>query len=128
MAKKVSIDNLTAEITQAIQQYTEDVSKAIEAEVNNTARTVLDEVKASSPVKTGEYKKGWARKKSTTGGQIKYTIYNKEKPGIVHLLEFGHAKVNGGRVSAIPHLRPAYDRHVPEMEKRIKKIIKNGGD
>jgi len=27
MAKKVSIDNLTAEITQAIQQYTEDVSK-----------------------------------------------------------------------------------------------------
>jgi len=45
----------------------------------------------------------------------------------VHLLEFGHAKKNGGRVAARPHLRPAYDRHVPEMEKRIKKIIKNGG-
>lgn len=128
MAKTVSVDGLAKEIALAVQQYTEDVSKAIENEVNETAKKVRKDAADNSPVDTGGYKKGWARKKSSKGGQIKYTIYNKEKPFLVHLLEFGHAKVNGGRVPAIPHLRPAYDRHVPEMERRIKKIIKNGGD
>ena len=125
--KTVSVDDLAKEIALAVQQYTEDVSKAIENEVNETAKKVMKDAADNSPVDTGEYKKGWARKKSSKGGQIKYTIYNKEKPGIVHLLEFGHAKKNGGRVAARPHLRPAYDKHVPEMEKRIKEIIKNGG-
>jgi len=127
MANTISIDNLAAEITLAVKQYTEDVSKAIENEVNETAKKVRKDAADNSPVDTGEYKKGWTRRKSTKGGQIKYTIYNKEKPGLVHLLEFGHAKVDGGRVPAIPHLRPAYDKYVPEMERKIKKIIKDGG-
>lgn len=127
MAKTVSVDQLANAITQEIKNYTEEVSKAIEKEVNETAKKVRKDAADNSPVDSGEYKKGWARKKSTKGGRIQYTIYNKEKPSLVHLLEFGHAKVNGGRVPAIPHLRPAYDKHVPEMERRIKKIIKNGG-
>jgi hypothetical protein len=128
MAKTVSVDDLAKEITLAVKQYTEDVSKSIEKEVNETAKKVRKEAADNSPEDSGEYKKGWARKKSSKGGQIKYTIYNKEKPQITHLLEIGHQKVGGGRVDAIPHIRPAYDKFVPKMEKEIEQIIKRGGD
>lgn len=128
MAKTVKIDNLAAEITLAVRQYTEDVSLAIEKEVEQTANKVRDEIKANSPVKTGEYKKGWTRKKTGRGQQVEHTIHNKNKPSIAHLLEYGHAKRGGkGRVFGRPHIEPAYDKHVPDMERRIEKIIRDGG-
>lgn len=121
------INNLAGEIVLAVKEYTEDVSKAVEKEVTDTAKAVLKDIKADSPVDTGNYKKGWTRKKKSKGGQIEYTIYNKTNPYLVHLLEKGHAKVNGGRVAGIPHVAINYDKHVPKMEANIKKIIKNGG-
>lgn len=127
MAEIIGIDNLANEITTTIRQYTEEVSEAIERELDNTSKAVLDDIKANSPVKTGKYKAGWKRKKEGSGGSIKYTIYNKDKPGLAHLLEFGHAKAGGGRVAGKPHIRPAYDRHVSTMEDRIKRIIQSGG-
>lgn len=128
MAKQVRIDALAAELTLAIKDYTDDVSQAIEREVESTANKVRDEIKAKSPVDTGVYKKGWSRKKTGRGQEAEHIIYNKDKPSIAHLLEFGHAKVGGvGRVDSKPHIRPAYDKLVPEMEKRIEAIIKRGG-
>ncbi len=123
----IKIDNLAAEITLAVQQYTEDVAAAIEKELYETSKAVLKDVKDGSPVRTGEYKKGWSCKKETSGGQVKYIIHNKKKPWIAHLLEFGHAKKSGGRVAGRPHLIPAYDKHEPAMDERIKKIIESGG-
>ena len=127
MTSSVNIDNLAGEIVLAVQEYTEDVSKAVEKEVTDTAKAVQKGIQNDSPVDKGDYKKGWTRKKKSKGGQIEYTIYNKNKPGLVHLLENGHAKVNGGRVAGMPHVRKNYDKHVPGMEANIKKIIKNGG-
>ena len=127
MAEIIGIDNLAGQITTTIRQYTEEVSEAIERELDNTSKAVLDDIKANSPVKTGKYKAGWKRKKESLGGSIKYTIHNKNKPGLAHLLEFGHAKAGGGRVADKPHIRPAYDRHVSTMEDRIKRIIQSGG-
>ena len=127
MASSVNIDNLAGEIVLAVKQYTEDVSKDIEKEVANTAKVVLKDIKNDSPVDNGDYQKGWTKKKSKKDGQLEYTIYNKTNPYLVHLLEKGHAKVNGGRVSGIPHVAINYDKHVPGMENSIKKIIKNGG-
>jgi hypothetical protein len=124
----ISIDQLAAAITQAVKEYTDDVTAAVEKEVDSTSKAVLDDVKAGSPVgKSGGYKKGWRRKRDSLDGQVKYTIHNKDKPGLVHLLEDGHAKRGGGRVAGKPHVKPAYDSHVPAMEDRIKQIIRNGG-
>lgn len=126
MTKSVTIDNLSAEIALAVKEYTEDVSEAIEAELGATSKAVLNDVKSNSPVDTGAYRKGWRRKKTEDGGRTKYTIHQKSKPWLAHLLEFGHAKTNGGRVTGRPHIRPAYDRHAPSMYERIKRIIRKG--
>ena len=128
MTKSVTIDNLSAEIALAVKEYTEDVSEAIEAELGATSKAVLNDVKSNSPVDTGAYRNGWRRKKETYGsGKVRYVIHQKTRSQIAHLLEFGHAKASGGRVEGRPHIRPAYDRHVPKMADRIKRIVGRGG-
>ena len=127
MAKVVSIDELAVELTQAIAEYTEDVAVAIEAEVDATSKAVVEDIKANAPRKTGEYAKGWTRRKDQRPGSISYTIHNRSKPQLTHLLEHGHAKKGGGRVEGRPHIRPAVDRHIPAMERRIEQIIERGG-
>ncbi|KXS45597.1 MAG: phage-like protein [Candidatus Frackibacter sp. T328-2] len=127
MSKTVDVDDLAQAITEEVKKYTDDVSEAIENEVNETSKDVRKYTKDHSPENDGEYKMGWRRRKSIAGGRIEITVYNRKKPSLVHLLEFGHAKVGGGRVRAYPHLRPGYNKFVPTMEKRIELIIRNGG-
>lgn len=127
VSRSVSIDDLATEITAAVREYTEDVTEAIEQEVDETSKQLVKDIRNDSPRKTGEYSKGWTRKKVSSGGHIAYVIYNRKKGSIAHLLEFGHAKRGGGRVPGRPHIRPNYDRTEPEMMRRIKAVIRNGG-
>jgi len=123
----VSLDNLAGAIGQAVKEYTEDVSAAIDKEIDTTANKVLKDVRASAPG-TGNYAKGFTKTNQSDFTGKRYAIWNKKRYRIVHLLEFGHAKRGGvGRVDARPHLRPAYDSHVEQMENNIESIIKNGG-
>lgn len=127
MAKTISVDDLATEITQAIKHYTDDVIDGIEEEVDETAKKVRDSARDMAPKKTGFYARNISIKTERRHGEVTKIIYNKNDYQIAHLLEFGHAKRGGGRVAARPHLRPAYDKHVPQMEKNIEKIIRDGG-
>ena len=124
----ISADNLGKEIANTIAAYTKEVSEAVEAEVDRTAKEVRDEIKNTAPERTGEYAKGFTVKKDNSAGKSNRIIYNRKKPGLVHLLELGHVKRGGkGRVAAKPHLQPSYDKIVPKFERNVEKIIKNGG-
>lgn len=123
----VTIDNLADAITQAVREYTEDVTAAVEKEVEATADKVLADVKQAAPKRTGEYAKTFVKTDKSLPGKRRYVIWNKKHYRRVHLLEFGHAKRGGGRVSGKPHLRPAHDKYAKEMVENIKDIIKNGG-
>lgn len=127
MAQTVSVDNLADAIVQSVKQYTEDVSKGVEKETESTADLILKDTIRDAPKKTKEYAKGFKKTKRNLVGGVEYYVWNKKHYRRVHLLEMGHAKVNGGRVAAIPHLRPSHDRHINGYYNRIKKIIKNGG-
>lgn len=124
----ISVDDLGKEIANTVAAYTKDVSQAIEVEVDRTAKEVRDEIENTAPERTGEYAKGFSVKKDNSLGKSNRIIYNRKKPGLVHLLELGHVKRGGkGRVAAKPHLQTSYDKIVPKMEKNIERIIKNGG-
>lgn len=127
MANNVNINQLATAITNAVREYTEAVEEGIGREVKTTAGKVLKEVKQTAPKKTGEYAKGFkVTNKSLSGGR-RYVVWNKDHYRRVHLLEFGHAKVSGGRVAGKPHLGPAYDKYADEMVANIQRIIRNGG-
>lgn len=123
MVDKVSVDNLADAIARAVSDYTEDVSAAIERKVEDVAQQVLRAAISAAPKRSGKYAKGF---KVTRDGSRRI-IWNKKDYRRVHLLEFGHAKVNGGRVAAMPHLRPAYDRYGAQLPAHITRIIRNGG-
>lgn len=128
MPKEINPGELAAEISAQIENYTEDVQQAIEKEVRSTARKIKKEVKANSPVLTGEYKEGWAYSTSRREGRIVITVYNKDKPSLTHLLEKGHNIAGGSkRVRAYRHIGPAEDKYIPQFQKNIEKILKNGG-
>jgi len=123
----VNVDQLADAIVNTVRSYTEDVSTAIDKEVDNTTKDALAEVKRLAPKKTGEYAKGFTKVNKSLPGNRRYIVWNKKYYSLVHLLEHGHAKVGGGRVQGYPHMGPATDRYVLTMPARIADIIRNGG-
>ncbi len=120
----VNVDKLAGEIVLAIQTYTQDVSEAVDEAARETAKAIAADLRETSPKDTGEYAKGWTARKEGPG---RYVVYNKKKPQLTHLLEHGHAKSSGGRVEGRPHIKPAEERHVPQLERKIVQILERGG-
>jgi Bacteriophage HK97-gp10, putative tail-component len=123
----ISIDQLASEIVSAVREYTDDVAEGVRKTVDKTARKVLQETKVLASKRTGEYANGFGITKEDGYGTTKRIVWNKKHYRRVHLLEFGHAKVNGGRVPAYPHLRPAYEKHAADLPDELKRVIENGG-
>ena len=122
MAKKITVDRLSDEIMDALEEYREMTDEVVQTAVDTVSKETKKLVQAGSPVQTGGYQKGWAVKKtSAKAGQVSITVYNRKKPGLTHLLEKGHAKRGGVRVAGQPHIAPAEQYAVSELENKIKR-------
>lgn len=129
MPNVISIAGLADAITEALEEYTEEVIEAIDAEVKATGKELAKDIRESArtPELTSEYKKGWTSKDTKAKSVSTSIVHNKSKWQLTHLLEKGHAKVGGGRVAAIPHIAPEWDRIEKQFERNVDKIIKGGG-
>lgn len=130
----VKIQDFSISVSQILDGYREDVREAVGATVEQTGKKALKIVKAKSPVgknkNGGRYKKGWRMKKEAGGiyrDQVNVTIYNAKDGPLVHLLEKGHQKVNGGRVEGIPHVQPAYDEAERLLPELVTRAIEEAG-
>lgn len=119
--------DITIEIEKAIREYTAEVEEGIARVIEADAKEAVNELQNISPKKTGKYAKGWTVKKETSEDGIKMIIHNKNKPQLTHLLEFGHAKRGGGRVSGIPHIKPVEEKLIEQVTRDIEEVIRNGG-
>lgn len=123
--KKVRPEDLAVEIMAELSQYSQEVTDAIKEEVKQAAEECVREIKAKSPVKTGKYKRGWRYKVVFENNEdIRIRVYNSAKPSLTHLLEFGHASRNGGRVEGIPHIRPAEQNAAKKLENKAKAVVR----
>ena len=50
-------------------------------------------------------------------------VGNKNKPGLVHLLEKGHLTLTGRKTTAYPHMAPAFDAMADDFVDRYKQAI-----
>ena len=107
MGRRVSIDGLADAVMHELESYADTTTDGMKAAVKKAADTVKKEISATAPVGTGKYAKSWATK--TTGENshaLKITVHSRNRYQLAHLLEFGHAKRNGGRTRAQPHIVP----------------------
>lgn len=120
---KCKIKGISNEITKILQEYSDEVSENLEMAKEVTAKETVKELKKTSPKRKGKgggkYAKGW--KVSDIRG--KKVIHNK-KYQLTHLLEHGHAKINGGRVAARVHIRPAEEKAIKNYIERVERAIK----
>lgn len=125
MSKKISVDQMSDAIMEALNEYKEVTEEVVKTAVTKVSKEAKDMAKSASPVHYGGYQKGWAVKKTVdTSNKASVTVYNKAKPGLTHLLEKGHAKRGGGRVSGKVHIAPAEEYAVTELEAQILRGMK----
>jgi hypothetical protein len=117
----ININQLSNEIAKAVSQYTAEVEEKVELIKDDVSKEAVKLLKQTSPRgKTGDYGKGWTRKKIGRD----YVIYNRTKGSITHLLENGHAKVGGGRVAAKVHIRPVEEKTNNSYTTRVEEAIR----
>lgn len=126
--QRIRAANLENTLKDILAEYeTEIVNSAIEAAVKEVAKESAKQLKkGGSYHDTGAsgYTKGWkaeTKKKSRVGYEA--TVYNSKAPGLAHLLEFGHAKQNGGRTRAYPHIAPVNDAVADKLIEKIQEEL-----
>lgn len=121
---KISTGELTAAIKDILDGYSESVSVKVKHHVDTVSKEVVSELKETSPKRSGNYRKGWTRKKdSETSNKSVFIVHNSKHYRLTHLLEKGYAKKSGGRTKGQPHIAPAEEKAVAKLEKLIKEDL-----
>lgn len=120
--RRVSVDRMADAIMDGLLEYAELATDVVKGCVKKAGNTVKKEAQAGAPVRTGKYKKSWAVKRQReTSNTLEVVVHSRDRYQLTHLLEKGHAKRGGGRVRAVPHIAPAEEKGIRELEEGIKR-------
>ena len=126
MGTKVSIDGLADAVMQGLNEYQALTNEGVKAAVKKAGDTVKKQIQASAPKRTGAYGRSWTVKtKRESSHALEVTVHSRNRYQLAHLLEFGHAKRGGGRVSGRAHIAPAEEAGIEQLEKDIERCIRD---
>ena len=127
MSRRVSVGNLAEAVMKELREFADTTTEGMKAAVTDVGKQVRDEIKGGAPAASGKYAKSWAVNNTQENSHaLEVTVHSRNRYQLAHLLEHGHAKRNGGRTRAIPHIAPAEEHGVEELERRIERMIRNG--
>lgn len=116
----LNVEQLAQEIANGLKDYSDHVTAGIKKAVDEVSQEAVEELKRTSPERTGAYAKDWTSKKAYEDTRSKRkTVYNKDHYQLTHLLENGYVKRNGGRVSR-PHIKNVEEIVKSSLEEKIK--------
>lgn len=124
MGRRVQVDKLASAIAKTLTEYADLAAEDVKQAVKDSADTVKSEISANAPKDSGKYAKSWAvKKQKETSASLSVVVHSKDRYQLAHLLEHGHAKRGGGRVTARPHIAPAEQKGIEKLEERIEKAL-----
>ena len=122
--------DLESEIMRQLSDYTAEMAEEIEktaVRLGKEAARTLKDTSPRSDKKHAHYADGWTVRRSKIGGVLTVTVYNRIKPHLTHLIEFGHLKANGVRVRGKEHIYPVQEKLNRDFEAACEEIVRNGG-
>ena len=124
MSDKCTIDNLAKTIMEGLQEYADLASEDVKAAVRKAGKNVKADIAANAPKRTGAYSKSWTVKtQKETANSLEVVVHYKNRYQLAHLLEHGHAKRGGERVAGKPHIAPAEEKAIKELEQEITRKL-----
>lgn len=115
------------EIADILDEYSNDIQEAITERAIKVAKQGADDLKANSPKRTGDYKKGWRVKTTKGKGFVSCIIHNATDYQLTHLLEKPHLKRNGGLTTPKVHIAPVEEKSIKQYEQEVINVVENGG-
>ena len=129
MAQTVTVEQFAQAVNAALQEFAGAVDADVEYVTANVAKrareNVVRNIKTSRIGGTGKYAKSIAVRNLKTSGHLKQKVIYAKAPEyrLTHLLEFGQAKVNGGRTRAFPHWEKAEQDAIKDYMKELREAI-----
>lgn len=124
----INVDKLANEIMRNLEIYKANTIQDIGHVVKLVARETATELQETSPVgATGDYAPSWSYTRNKDKGKdfMDMVVYSK-KPNYrkTHLLEFGHAAVDGSFVSARPHIKAAEEKAGEWLDEQLTRKLR----
>lgn len=126
MSKITGVSNFRSSVFELVKEYGDQVNDTLLKVMTDVSQEGAQEMKASGDFGgTGKYKRAWTStiQKSRIGAEA--VIHNKTQYQLTHLLEFGHAKQNGGRTRAFVHIAPVNDKVQEQFMRNFEKEIES---
>ena len=128
MGTNIPISELANEVMKGLKEYADLATEDLKKDVEKAGKKVKEQIESTATKDTGKYAKSWAVKKTReTSDSIELVVHSKTRYQLTHLLEFGHAKRNGGRVAARPHLAAAEQAGIEQLTRDIERDLQKGG-
>ena len=121
MADNISVNHFSAAVVGALSDEAQRIYVGLETITKKISKEALAEIKRDSPSRTGDYRKGWKRKKQDSG----YVIYNTNYR-LPHLVERDTRNRAGGITRGKAHIQPAEERAFAKIETEVVKMIEGG--
>lgn len=117
-------NQLALYVNTVLDGFDSAMMKAVYVAADETAQELRDELKTAGTFKGRKYRGSWSYEvKQNHLGSVQATVFNKKHYRLTHLLEFGHAKQNGGRTREFVHIAPVNEKAVEVFNKKLDDIV-----
>jgi hypothetical protein len=126
----VKPEDLHSVCGQLLAEYLKEKGETVEKVIGEYADELKNLIVQSSPRRvlkdSKQYVKGWRVTKESVIGKSTFTVHNKNKPKLTHILEKGtdtrqtSKKWNRGKVEPRSHMETAFNDSMPAFIEKLK--------